>query len=347
MRVAVVGGGIFGCTTAVELSMRGHQVTLFEKSAQLMGGASRTNQLRLHRGYHYPRSPETVRLLQESLASFLRVYGKCTYSCPEHLYCIARSGSLTTPQDFLRFCDDHDLPYRRLNQHPALNMDAVSLVVKCQEKMINYTSLVKQVRMDTKESGVQVRLGTQFTVSDVDQYDLTVNATYASLNELLTEEERSEYQFELCEKIVVSPPKHLQNLSVVVMDGPFCCLDPIDGTGHSHMGNVVHALHKTNVGKVPNEAGDLRQLLDVGEVHVPSLSRFDQFKERASYFMSGMQQAEYVASKFTYRVVLPNLDSTDARPTLLRWIRPNLVNVFSGKIDTCVKVAEDLAEAIE
>lgn len=346
MKVAVVGGGIFGCTIASRLSVFGHRVTLFERSDKVMGGASRTNQLRLHRGYHYPRSPETVHLLEASLPSFMREYGRSTYSCREHLYCIARTGSVTSPEDFLAFCDRHDLPYRRLTDHPAICMENVALVVQAEELMINFTSLVEQVLGKLYRSRVEVKVNSKFTAQQFNDFDLVVNSTYANLNELLTEEERVPYQFELCEKIVVKPPKQLQGLSVVVMDGPFCCVDPIDGSEYSHMGNVVHALRQTNVGKMPADPGKLGSLVDVGERNVSEISRFEEFRDSASYFMPDMRDSEYVASKFTYRVVLPNLDSTDARPTLLRWIRPNLVNVFSGKIDTCVKVAQELAEVI-
>ena len=59
MKIAVVGAGIFGVTIALKLD-KFHDVTLYESSRDIMTAASRTNQLRLHRGYHYPRSPETV-----------------------------------------------------------------------------------------------------------------------------------------------------------------------------------------------------------------------------------------------------------------------------------------------
>ena len=59
-RVAVVGGGIFGCTTAWKLAKNGYEVDLFEKNDDIITQASSINQYRLHRGYHYPRSKETA-----------------------------------------------------------------------------------------------------------------------------------------------------------------------------------------------------------------------------------------------------------------------------------------------
>ncbi len=59
MKIAVIGGGIFGITTAVILGNE-HNVELFEKNDDILKSASGSNQYRVHRGYHYPRSAETV-----------------------------------------------------------------------------------------------------------------------------------------------------------------------------------------------------------------------------------------------------------------------------------------------
>ena len=59
MKIAIIGGGIFGVTAAIILGSK-HNVELFEKNDDILKSASGSNQFRVHRGYHYPRSPETV-----------------------------------------------------------------------------------------------------------------------------------------------------------------------------------------------------------------------------------------------------------------------------------------------
>jgi L-2-hydroxyglutarate oxidase LhgO len=58
--VTVTGGGIFGCTTALELSAKGFDVNLFELNDDILKGASKNNFNRVHLGYHYPRDLETA-----------------------------------------------------------------------------------------------------------------------------------------------------------------------------------------------------------------------------------------------------------------------------------------------
>ena len=43
MRLAVIGGGLIGVTTALALARRGHVVTLYERHPALAGEASHAN----------------------------------------------------------------------------------------------------------------------------------------------------------------------------------------------------------------------------------------------------------------------------------------------------------------
>ena len=49
---------------------------------------------------------------------------------------------------------------------------------------------------------------------------------------------------------------------------------------------------------------------------------------------------------FTVRAVFPDTDDTDARPTVISNIDEKIVNVFSGKIDTCVVVANEIIDRL-
>ena len=65
MKIAIIGSGFFGITTALILSKR-NQVDIYEKEKNILNGASFSNQFRFHLGYHYPRSQKTVNEIKKS-----------------------------------------------------------------------------------------------------------------------------------------------------------------------------------------------------------------------------------------------------------------------------------------
>jgi len=70
-RIAVLGGGILGVCTALELAQRGRHVTLIEGAADLLQGASRWNEGKIHLGFLYAADPTlstATRLIPGGLA---------------------------------------------------------------------------------------------------------------------------------------------------------------------------------------------------------------------------------------------------------------------------------------
>ena len=105
MKICVIGGGIFGVTTAFTLGMeKKFDVHLFEKNSDILKSASGSNQYRVHRGYHYPRSKETAQSSVNGEQTFLDVYNDAIMNGKiEHYYCIAKKDSLVTPTEYENF----------------------------------------------------------------------------------------------------------------------------------------------------------------------------------------------------------------------------------------------------
>jgi hypothetical protein len=57
MRVAVLGGGLLGCCTALALAERGVHVTVFDRNIHLMTRAAVANEGKIHLGYMYAADP--------------------------------------------------------------------------------------------------------------------------------------------------------------------------------------------------------------------------------------------------------------------------------------------------
>src|SRR3990167_7530101 len=270
MKIAVVGGGIFGTTIAIKLAQNGFDTELYEKNGELLSAASGINQYRLHRGYHYPRSKETALSSKHSEDSFRQEYGEAVLDHNEHYYVLAKSGSLTSGEDFLAFCRECELEHEKVeleHVHPHM----VDVAIRGRESILDPLKLREIVKRKIEEEQVKVLLNRSFEHDDIDKYDMVVNATYANSNWLLEKHPKAmrNYQFELCEKPVLKLPKKFKNKSIVVLDGPFFCIDPYSDTGYHVMGNVVHAIHATNTGLHPEIPEKFLPLINRGVVKNP------------------------------------------------------------------------------
>jgi hypothetical protein len=344
-KVSVIGAGIFGCTIAWKLAKNGFDVSLYEKNDDIITQASYINQYRLHRGYHYPRSKETAQSSIWGESGFIKAYGEAIINGDiEHHYAIAKEDSKVSDVQYKEFLDDLDLNYVE-KELDIMNKNSVDLVVKVDELLFNPDKLKSICWKKLKKYNVNVVLNTNYDVFDLDD-SCVINATYANLNQILPLNKQKDYQFELCEKPVVKLPKKYKNKSVVVMDGPFMCIDPLGDTDYHVMGNVVHAIHHTTVGKFPKYDSKFDKLLNKGIVKNPSITNIDKFIDSAKHFFNDIDKAEHIGSMFTFRTVLPNRDKDDARPTLIEKSTDNIFNVFSGKIGTCVTAAEEILEYV-
>ena len=346
MRIAVIGGGIFGVTTAFTLAQN-NEVDLFEKNSDLLLAASGSNQYRVHRGYHYPRSEETVAGIIKSENSFRKTFGESVVDSFDHYYCISKKDSLTSGKQFLDFSDEHGLEYT-ISDLPFMNKNSIELCVQVKESVYDPIKLRQACWEKLKKNNVNVFLNREVTYDIFDNYDMVVIAAYVNINKLVEKfpKLQNEYQFELCEKPVVKLPEQFKNKSVVIMDGPFMFIDPLANTDLHLLCNVTHEIHQTNIGKYPEIDQKYLPLLDKGIVKNPSLTNFDKFIDSTIPFIPEIKKAEQVGSMFTIRVVPPHVEDTDERPTMVRTINEQVITVFSGKITTCGDAANDINKLI-
>lgn len=347
-RVAVIGGGIFGATAALFAARAGHEVHLFEKEKDLLQAASGINQYRLHRGYHYPRSPETARSALKAEKTFREEYGEAVIDGGRHLYGIAREKSLVSAKQFLNFCDSQKLEYKKVEVPELADPKMVELVIEGVEARFEPDVLREVVKRKLTESGVQVHLNTPADSLLDESFGKIIVAAYANTNEVvgLFTEAKREYQFEVCEKPVVSLPASFGLTDLVILDGPFMCVDPLGTSGLYVLGNVVYAIHATNIGAKPEVPSQLQPLLNKGIVKDPPFTRFQKFIEAGVPYIPLLKEAKHVGSLFTIRTVLPRMEKTDARPTLVTPIGDKYIQIFSGKVGNCVDAAKKVVQLL-
>jgi len=351
MKIAVIGAGIFGCSIAWYLAKHNHVVHLYEKEPDILQAASGINQFRLHRGYHYPRSKETITSSLDGEKTFRREFSEAIMDdgSIEHYYCIAKEKTLTTTEQASKIWGEHSLKHEKVNLS-MVNKDKIAASFKVEESLIDLERLKRICLNNLKKHKVKLVLNKEIkSPNELKDYGLVVLAMYANGNAILNEhiKHQKDYQFELCEKIVVKLPEKFRKKSIVIMDGPFTCIDPFGRSSYHLMGNVVHAIHHTNTGKQPSIPKEFIGLLNRGVIKNPPITNFKKFMASAAEFFPGIENAEHIGSMYTIRTVLPKREYDDARPTIVEKLDNSMVRVFSGKLGTCIDAAEQTLKIAE
>ena len=343
-KVAVVGGGVFGCTAAWMLAKNGCEVDLFEKNSDIFSQASGINQYRLHQGYHYPRSIETALASIHGQKTFFEAYPDAVVDKGiNHYYSISRKESKVSGDQYLDFLNAVGLEYELTNLTVVKDKE-IDLTILAKEYLFNPKLLKKANLKLLNKHEVNINFNKNVFIDDLEKYDFIVNATYSNYNALTPVAKQFDLQFELCEKPILKLPDCYAGLSVVIMDGPFMCIDPYPGTPFHVMGNVVHAIHERSYGKFKAHNKQLDSYLNKGVINNPEITNIDLFLESAATFFEDIKTAKHIGSMYTHRTVLPLNESDDARPTLVTKVDDRVYNIFSGKIGTCVDAALDLVE---
>jgi hypothetical protein len=330
VRVAVVGGGIFGATAAVELLRDGHRVDLYERHKGLLCGASRANQARLHHGYHYPRSPHTAVAARAGAVEFAARYPSVIRGSARHYYAAAED-SPTAAAAFVEFCERLDLPLAG-QRPPMLIGRAVQGCWRVPEAFIDIPALRALLHVELR--GARVHLGTTVDPDGLD-HDVVVEATYG-------QPWATPLRYETCETVLIKLGPHFAGISLVVLDGAYCSLDPVPGTDLHMLYDVTHSVHHAS--DKPVAPTQLARLLDKGPVFTRE-SAVDSMLQTLRRYVRGVGMPEYRGSYFTIRAVLPDVDQTDERPTLVT-VDDRTIRVLSGKIDTAVWAARQITASL-
>jgi glycine/D-amino acid oxidase-like deaminating enzyme len=341
MDALVIGGGFFGCETALELRRLGFEhVTLAEREPALMRRASYVNQARVHGGYHYPRDYATAVRSRESIEAFTAEYPETVVPDIESYYAIAR-GSRVSADQFEAFC-------ARIGAYcqPA-DADIENLF---EEGMIERSFSVKEAAFDTSRlserlwielsrASVDVRCATDATIVEIGDETVTVdlagtrhgprfvfNCTYAAL-ETVGVPIRSRIKKELAELVLITPPAQLAGRSITVMDGPFFSVMPFPALGQYSLSHVRYTPHVSS-----SEA-------DAGAI-LPTKSNATEMVRDAARYLPCLAQAQVSGSLFDIKAVLLSSEDTDARPILVERSEGagNVLSILGAKIDNIYDV---------
>jgi glycine/D-amino acid oxidase-like deaminating enzyme len=346
VKIAITGGGVFGAMSAIDLAENGHAVTIFERLDGLLQGTSR-NANRLHLGFHYPRDSQTARQCALGYERFRCDFGAAVLPGVANAYFIANEGSLVSPEDFLAFCDDHGLSYREIN--PAryrAGMSEATLGVLTDEVMYDPSILKGLVEDRLRDAGVSICCSTGidhiertdnggFVLVDSGngkhRADAIINCSYANLSRIGShlgfEATNRQYEY-IALPVIEFPERDIP--SVTVLDGPFFGLLPLNSGGEILVYHVRHSVVAREDSQLVDPAW-----LDPQTAPFATIDREDWLKtmfDEASRYMPELKRARVKGFREGPRMVLADVEDTDARPSIITHPEPGYIEVFSGKV---------------
>lgn len=343
-KIAVVGAWIFWVTIAWKLAEEWYNVDLYEEKDDIMWCASFSNQYRVHRGYHYPRSIETAKSSKKHELDFAKYYSDA-YMDSEHYYNIAKNDSKTLVPDYIKFLDKMWLEYDRV-ELSCVNNDEVGLSLLSKEKIYDPFVLKDICKDYIKKFNVNLILNTKPNVIDLElKYDNIVLSTFKNNNNYLSDMKK-EYNYQLYENLIIDLPKEYKNKSFIILDGDYVCISPYWNTWYSTVVDVKNSIHSDEIGEKLTIPDHFNEILDKWIIKDSWITNKVEIVKTLQKFFKHIDIGQYVGSIFTYKVILPWSNLNVDRPTYINKIWEKKIEVFSGKVVSCVAAAEEIKKMI-
>ena len=338
-KIAVAGAGIYGATTAIRLAEQGHHVHLFDPLG-VMRAASAINQYRVHAGYHYPRSAETINEITEARTEFTQVFAGAIVRNSRHFYAIPKEHSLTPPVTYESVMSKHGLSLRPCRPD-WMNFDFIEKCYEVEENIYDPDVLRGLIEARLKAQGIRVQQH-EFTPKVRSDYDFVVWATYG-LGSSRGLFKAAKYQ--VAEKILIELPAALHGVALVVVDGPFTAFDPYGSSPRSLFGSAKNTNHWTTTNASEPIPEPYSGILNQPDFEPVSFTRFEAMRADCCLSVPAAKSAIYIGSRFTIRVVEDNPEQ-DRRILYVREASPGEIHIFSGKVVSAVKAARLVCEMV-
>ncbi len=365
----IIGAGIYGLYAAEVCGKKGENVLVLEYDDDCFERATYINQARIHMGYHYPRSYSTATKSAGYFERFCKDYNLCIHDDFKKVYAISSNFSWTSGKQFLKFCEDSNIPCEEINSNKYFNYGMCDGAFETKE--YTYDAMILKEYMKTnlsQYSNVHIRYSSRIeNINKLEHsYEIVLkdgekvstgfllNATYASVNQILAmlDYQPFKIKYELCEIILCKVGNNLKDVGITVMDGPFFSIMPFGKTGYHSLTSVTFTPHITSYEVLPtfdcqkNSGGycSPEQLGNCNTCPSKPKSAWMYMSNLAKKYLKENIEFEYVDSLFSMKPILMASEIDDSRPTVIRQFseNPTFVSVLSGKINTVYDLDEVL-----
>lgn len=358
--LAIIGGGIFGATTAIELSRSGYNVTLFEKHSDILMGATSKSVLRLHLGFHYPRDLDTATQSKRGYESFLKRFPEATDLNFKNYYAVSKNTSHVNRDEFLFFVKNAKLDMTEcLNEELALSGLAVN---KCsgiflnKEGVISIIKLRQQLRGEMASTSVGLNLNTEITKAqrrnskwvitsseNIEQeFDFVIRSTYGhDRMEIIGNKSGTNRKYEYHKTLVLDVKVNLSEFGLTIIDGDFLTILPKAFEKNHLLYGPNPSVLKRHVGTNYPDSWDLINSSSeiVRRASTKLMDRYTEwFPDNSDIVLNG--------TDITVRAIDSNVKATDRRVSLVEYRDEDFIDICSGKIDHCMEIAAGILSKV-
>lgn len=354
-RVAVLGGGVFGATTALELSDN-FDVKVYESQPSLLSKASYWNQWRHHSGFHYPLSHATVDEIVKTKAAFEEEYSEAIRFDIPSFYFVASNAREIPAERYLSTCDLYNLNYNIVAPPSSVRDSTVSLSLLTDEGIYNIKTLqdiltakinssaaidlalnckVTSVSLDKNNRKI-VSSTTVEGIEESSEFDYVVDCSNATAN-VFSEELKpaaKSVKYEVVELLELE--LELSAVCLTVIDGPFVSLTSMGDKNKFLLSHRDHSVLKRFYSEEPPNL----EMLEIKS------NRENILNEAKKYF-SCLENVKNIKSFISMKSISPYQSEVWERPTIIRNHKFGVVSVIGGKILTSVENAKEVRAILE
>ena len=322
MKYVIVGAGWYGCHIACFLVKNKEQIIIIDKANDFFTGSSSKNQNRLHLGFHYPRSIETINECKYGYSKFVARYSQFITRIPNNNYYISKSLSKISVEEFIKNMGEAGLDYTSLPTGSDILLNLKGLENTCfntREMYIDHRKARAHFK-DTLTRYLQqcpdeafISLNSIKAHLELDESDVIINCTYNQLNPI--EYEKYELYISLIYRI-----DSIDTFAVTIMDGPFFSIYPYD------IENKLYTVTSVEHG-----------VLYSGQSLIDTSVSYEQLTDTRNkieallddYIDNWRSQFEYVDYNLSWKTK-PLTTSDDRSVRINR--EGNVINIYGGKI---------------
>jgi hypothetical protein len=352
----IIGGGMFGLYAAHLLSEKGASVAILEKEKAIMERASKINQSRVHRGYHYPRSFETAKKASDHYFRFCNDFRFAMIRPFKQFYAISRENSKISVSEYIHFCKKLNIPLKEVDTSLFFKKDKIAATFEVEEACFDYIKIKEHFKkkftnnnlVDIYYQSVPIswKISNSKYILDLNNTStkliapIVINATYSSVNNINKMFGFNGYdiKYELCELKLCKMKNGFSGIGLTVMDGPFFSLMPFsDGKIYS-LSSVRFTPVDTSYKKPQNI-----------EKYINKKLNDKKGETLATSYLKDDIDFEYQSSIFEVKPIMLTSEEDDSRPTLItvHSTRPFFISILSGKISNIYDLKDELYQIIK